>query len=196
MNEITFKKIKNQVNFQKILTRKKSRAISKTIPRKFSVLYHDERCMVGEGVLHECVLSDKVSSILVLVRKSCGYEHYKINEIIINDFKNLSGQGTDSTEKGFYMWARVKGKTENELSKLAFKKVYNFRPGYMHPIPGLKNTLSMYNYIKIFYPLMKVFTPNSVSKLGELGQARIKSIVHIYPNITIEVIDILKLAKS
>jgi len=40
MNEITFKKIKNQANFQKILTRKKSRAISKTIPRKFSVLYH------------------------------------------------------------------------------------------------------------------------------------------------------------
>jgi hypothetical protein len=152
--------------------------------------------MVGEGVLHECVLSDKVSSILVLVRKSYGYEHYKINEIIINDFMNLSGQGTDSIEKGFYMWARVKGKTENELSKLAFKKVYNFRPGYMHPTPGLKNTLSMYNYIKMFYPLMKVFTPNSVSKLGELGQAMIKSVLQNYPNSTIEMADILKLAKS
>jgi hypothetical protein len=116
----------------------------------------------------------------------------KLNQGMV--FSYVSGQGTDSTEKGFYMWARVKGKTENELSKLAFKKVYNFRPGYMHPTPGLKNTLSMYNYIKMFYPLMKVFTPNSVSTLGELGQAMIKSVLHNYPNSTIEVVDILKIA--
>ena len=112
--------------------------------------------MVGESVLHECVLS----------------------------------------EKGFSMWARVKGKTENELIKLPFKKVYNFRPGYMHPTPGLKNTLSWYNYIKIFYPLIKVITPNSATTLGELGQAMIKSVLQDYPKSTIEVLDILKIAKS
>jgi uncharacterized protein YbjT (DUF2867 family) len=208
--------------------------------------------MVGEGVLHECALSEKVSSVLVVGRKPCGYEHSKVKEIIVPDFMNLSGQeeilsgydacffcsgvsavgkseeeytkltydltlyfanyllklnqgmvfsyvsgqGTDSTEKGFSMWARVKGKTENKLSKLGFKKVYNFRPGYMHPTPGLKNTLSWYTYIKIFYPLIKIITPNSVSTLGELGQAMINSVVQNYPNNTIEVADILKLAQS
>ena len=56
-------------------------------------------------------------------------------------FCYISGAGTDSTEKGKTMWARVKGKTENDLMKLPFKKVYNFRPGYLHPTKGLKNTL-------------------------------------------------------
>lgn len=44
-------------------------------------------------------------------------------------FCYVSGAGTDSTEKGRSMWARVKGKTENDLMKLLFKAVYNFRPG-------------------------------------------------------------------
>jgi uncharacterized protein YbjT (DUF2867 family) len=44
-------------------------------------------------------------------------------------FEYISGAGTDKTEKGRSMWARVKGKTENDLAKLPFKKVYNFRPG-------------------------------------------------------------------
>ena len=66
----------------------------------------------------------------------------------------------------------------------------------MHPTPGLKNTLSWYNYIKIFYPLIKVITPNFVTTLGELGQAMIKSVLQDYPKSTIEVLDILKIAKS
>jgi len=53
-------------------------------------------------------------------------------------FCYVSGAGTDSTEKGKSMWARVKGKTENDLMKLPFKKVYAFRPGYMHPTRGFK----------------------------------------------------------
>src|SRR6185436_12655775 len=57
-------------------------------------------------------------------------------------FCYVSGSGTDSTEKGKTMWARVKGKTENDLMKLPFKQVYNFRPGFMKPTPGLKNTIS------------------------------------------------------
>ena len=48
-------------------------------------------------------------------------------------FCYISGAGTDSTEKGKVMWARVKGKTENDLMKLPFKKVYNFRPGGIRP---------------------------------------------------------------
>ncbi|MGN6638785.1 MAG: NAD-dependent epimerase/dehydratase family protein, partial [Mucilaginibacter sp.] len=62
-------------------------------------------------------------------------------------FCYVSGASTDSTEKGRMMWARVKGKTENDLMKLPFKEVFAFRPGYMHPTPGLKNAISFYKYI-------------------------------------------------
>src|SRR5258705_4871913 len=54
-------------------------------------------------------------------------------------FCYVSGAATDSTEKGKVMWARVKGKTENHLLKLPFKKAYMFRPGYIQPTKGLKN---------------------------------------------------------
>src|SRR5579872_1967257 len=76
-------------------------------------------------------------------------------------FEYISGNGTDSTEKGRSMWARVKGKTENDLAKLSFKHVYNFRPGYMHPTPGLKNTNKYYKYITWLYPIIKAIAPNT-----------------------------------
>src|SRR3990172_100580 len=63
-------------------------------------------------------------------------------------FCYVSGTGTDSTEKGKVMWARVKGKTENYLINL-FAKAYMFRPGIILPIKGLKNTLTLY---KVFAP--------------------------------------------
>src|SRR5260370_13749832 len=62
-------------------------------------------------------------------------------------FCYISGASTDSSEKGKSMWARVKGKTENDLMKMNFKRVYNFRPGALEPIKGLKNTLSFYKYL-------------------------------------------------
>lgn len=86
-------------------------------------------------------------------------------------FCYVSGAGTDSTEHGRSMWARVKGKTENDLAKLPFKAAYMFRPGYMHPTPGLQNTLKGYKYITWLYPVLKVLTPNSVSTLADLGRA-------------------------
>ncbi|MFB3055726.1 MAG: NAD-dependent epimerase/dehydratase family protein, partial [Ignavibacteriaceae bacterium] len=62
----------------------------------------------------------------------------KLNPDMI--FTYVSGVGTDSTETGRSMWARVKGKTENDLRKLPFKASYMFRPGYIQPTKGLKNT--------------------------------------------------------
>jgi hypothetical protein len=111
-------------------------------------------------------------------------------------FCYISGSGTDSTEKGRSMWARVKGKTENDLAALPFEHEYNFRPGYMHPTPGLKNTLGMYKYISWLYPILRKLTPNSVSTLAELGKAMIKAAIIGYPIQTLEVIDILKLAHT
>ncbi len=110
-------------------------------------------------------------------------------------FSYISGANTDSTEKGKSMWARVKGKTENDLLKLPFKKVYNFRPGYMHPTPGLKNTLAAYKYISWLYPALRQFFPNHVSTLGELGKAMIHSATKGYEKNIIEISDLKALAK-
>lgn len=111
-------------------------------------------------------------------------------------FCYISGAHTDSTEKGRSMWARVKGRTENELAQLPFEQEFNFRPGYMHPTPGLKNTLPAYKYMSWLYPVVRKLFPNAASTLGELGQAMIRAAVIGYPKQVLEVKDIVKLAHT
>jgi len=90
-------------------------------------------------------------------------------------FCYISGVGTDSTESGRSMWARVKGKTENDLMKLPFKAAYMFRPGYIQPTKGLMNTYKIYKVVAPFYPLWKLFFPKYVITLEELGLKMINS---------------------
>lgn len=111
-------------------------------------------------------------------------------------FEYISGASTDSTEKGRLMWARVKGKTENDLMKLPFKQVYNFRPSYMHPTPGMKNTNKYYKYISWLYPILRRIAPNTVSKLSDLGLAMINAAVYGYDKQILEVRDINSLAQK
>jgi hypothetical protein len=111
-------------------------------------------------------------------------------------FSYVSGAGTDSTEKGRSMWARVKGKTENELARLGFKHAYAFRPGFMQPTPGLKNTLKIYNYISWMFPLLRKVAKNHVSTLAELGQAMIKAALYQPNKKILEVKDIVELAHA
>ena len=157
--------------------------------------------MVGEGVLHECLLHPDVEQVLVITRKPTGTIHPKLKEVLHSDFMNLapvaaemkgynacyfclgvtsigkkepeytkftydltlhfastlatqspdatfcyvSGAGTDSTEKGKSMWARVKGRIDNDLMRL-FPKAYMFRPGYIEATPGMKHTQKYYKY--------------------------------------------------
>ena len=110
-------------------------------------------------------------------------------------FCYVSGGGTDSTEKGRVMWARVKGRTENDLMKLPFRQVFNFRPGYMHPTPGLKNTLSYYKYLSWLYPVFKLLFPGFVTTLADLGRAMIQVTLRGYSKQHIEVRDIKILSK-
>jgi uncharacterized protein YbjT (DUF2867 family) len=88
-------------------------------------------------------------------------------------FIYVSGAGTDSTEKGRLMWARVKGKTENDLQKLPFKKVHNFRPGFMKAVPGQKRTLKLYRAFAWMYPVLKLLFPKSASTLKQVANAMI-----------------------
>lgn len=111
-------------------------------------------------------------------------------------FCYISGRGTDSTEKGRLMWARVKGQTENDLMNLPFKNVYAFRPGYMHPTKGLKNTLKAYKYLSWLYPFFRTFFPASVSTLKELGLSMIQVGLNGYSKNIVEVKDIMALAKE
>jgi hypothetical protein len=208
--------------------------------------------MVGEGVLHECLLHPSVAEVLVVGRKPCGVAHPKLKEIIHKDFFNLSaiqqqlagydacffclgvssvgmkepeyynltytltmafaqavlavnnnmtfsyisGASTDSTEKGRLMWARVKGKTENDLARLGFAAEYNFRPGYMHPTPGLKNVNKAYKYISWMYPFLRLVFPNRVSTLKDLALAMINSALYGYEKNILEVKDIKALARK
>ncbi len=110
-------------------------------------------------------------------------------------FGYISGSGTDSTEQGRIMWARVKGKTENDLMRLPFKRAYAFRPGYLHPTPGLKNTLSYYQYLSWLYPVFRAVLPGMVSTLKEMGLAMINAAVYGYDKQVLEVKDITTLAK-
>jgi hypothetical protein len=110
-------------------------------------------------------------------------------------FTYISGTGTDSSEKGKTMWARVKGKTENDLIALGFRQAFMFRPGYLHPIKGLKNTLPYYKYITWMYPIFKIILPNMVSRLQDLGLAMILVSQNGYPKSILEVRDINALGK-
>lgn len=109
-------------------------------------------------------------------------------------FVYVSGTGTDSTEKGRMMWARVKGKTENALSRMPFKKIYNFRPGFMQATKGQKNTLSLYKYLGWTFPFFKAFFPRRVSTLKQVGSAMINAVSEGYPKQVLEVPDINLLA--
>ncbi|MGB0888580.1 MAG: NAD-dependent epimerase/dehydratase family protein [Vicingaceae bacterium] len=112
-------------------------------------------------------------------------------------FNYVSGAGTDSTEKGRVMWARVKGKTENKISNL-FKNAYLFRPGAILPEKGVKSKVKTYN---VLYILMKPFFPilrkmNSITTSSRVGQAMINSVLKGYEKQHLENADINVLAKS
>jgi uncharacterized protein YbjT (DUF2867 family) len=206
--------------------------------------------MVGEGVLHECLLSPEVEKVLVVNRRPCGTAHPKLSEVIVADFFNLdaiqdrlrgfgacffclgitsvgtkkedyekitydltmgfakslvkwnagmtfcyvSGRGTDSSEKSRLHWARVKGKTENDLQKLGFRQVFLFRPAMLKATEGSKNTPAIYKWLRWLVPILETFFPGSISSLAQLGQAMIQVSKNGYDKNILEVSDIKRAA--
>lgn len=110
-------------------------------------------------------------------------------------FTYVSGSGTDSSEKGRLSWARIKGKTENDLLKLPFKDSFMFRPGYIQPIKGLKHSYKIYNYLSPIYPMLQRFFPKYVGTLEELGRSMINVTLSGYEKKVLEIVDIRKTAK-
>jgi uncharacterized protein YbjT (DUF2867 family) len=107
-------------------------------------------------------------------------------------FIYVSGRSTDSSEKGKMMWARVKGKTENDLMKLGFKGQYNFRPALMIPIPGQK---SIGTTQKILFGIFKYLMARTSIPLKDVGKAMIHAVQRGYPKQVLEVEDIRTLAR-
>ena len=110
-------------------------------------------------------------------------------------FCYISGSGTDSTEKGKLMWARVKGKTENDLLKSGFKDAYMFRPGFIKPTKGLKNAYKAYKLFTPFYPVFRKLFPNYVGTLEETGLAMINVTLFGSEKKILECKDIVELSK-
>jgi len=112
-------------------------------------------------------------------------------------FNYLSGAGTDSSEKGKTMWARVKGKTENKVASL-FKESYLFRPRVILPEKGVKSKVGWYNAVYVvlrpFFPLLKKM--DSITTSSRLGEAMINSVLHGYAKKYLENTDINILAKN
>jgi len=90
-------------------------------------------------------------------------------------FVYVSGTGTDGSERGRSMWARVKGKTENALMRLPFKAAYMFRPGFVQPRNGIVSKTRLYRVayrlVGWMYPLWKILFPGFVTTTDQVGRA-------------------------
>jgi uncharacterized protein YbjT (DUF2867 family) len=93
-------------------------------------------------------------------------------------FLYISGTGTDSTERGKTMWARVKGRTENELVREPFRAAYMLRPGYIQPMHGVKSKTPLYRVFYVvlswLYPVIHLFARKYAITTEDLGRAMIK----------------------
>jgi uncharacterized protein YbjT (DUF2867 family) len=92
-------------------------------------------------------------------------------------FIYVSGAGTDSSERGRVMWARVKGKTENALLELPFRAVM-FRPGLIQPLDGIRSKTPAYRWFYVamvpLFPLMRWLAPSQLLTTRDMGRAMLK----------------------
>jgi uncharacterized protein YbjT (DUF2867 family) len=113
-------------------------------------------------------------------------------------FVYVSGAGTDSTERGRVMWARVKGKTENALLKLPFKATYLFRPGVIQGLHGIRSKTPSYRLIYAFLgpllPLARRLLPKAILTTEQIGLAMLTVARHGAAKTVLETADIGQLA--
>jgi uncharacterized protein YbjT (DUF2867 family) len=148
-------------------------------------------CFFCAGISSVGMKEDKYTLITYDTTLAFARSVLAVNSFMV--FTYVSGSHTDSSEKGRLMWARVKGKTENDLAKLPFKAEYNFRPGAMLPFEGQKNWKTAY---KIIVKIIKTVSPKNVLSIQEVGRAMINAVTVGYPKNVLEVADIKQLAKG
>ena len=112
-------------------------------------------------------------------------------------FVYVSGAGTDSTESGRILWARVKGKTENALLRLPFRSAYMFRPGVIVPLDGVRSKTKLYRtayalagpLLRTLYP----WFPKYATTTKQVGRAMIRVAEDGFPKSVLESSDINQL---
>jgi nucleoside-diphosphate-sugar epimerase len=147
-------------------------------------------CFFCAGVSSVGMKEDKYTRITYDTTLALANTLLAVNSNMV--FTYVSGAKTDSSEKGRMMWARVKGKTENDLAKLGFKGEYNFRPGVMQPFPNQKNWKPL---IKFLVKVIKWVAPGRVLSFHEVGLAMINAVTVGFSKNVLEVKDIKALAK-
>ena len=94
-------------------------------------------------------------------------------------FAYVSGQGTDTSEKGLFMWARVKGRLENRLLAMEFHPAVMFRPGAIQPMEGVESKTRLYRIIySILRPIMPFALrhfPSIMTSSERLGRAMLRA---------------------
>ena len=112
-------------------------------------------------------------------------------------FVFISGAGTDSSERGRMMWARVKGQTENVLLRLPYKAAYMFRPGVIVPLHGIKSRTMLYRVsyavLAPILPVLKRLFPKYVTTTEKLGRAMLIAAKRGAPKPVLESADINRL---
>jgi uncharacterized protein YbjT (DUF2867 family) len=115
-------------------------------------------------------------------------------------FVYVSGTGTDSSEKGRTMWARVKGKTENAILRLPFRAAYMFRPGIIQPVHGARSRTTAYRVgyalASPLLPLLRLLFPRYILTTEEIGRAMIHVARRGAPKKVLESWDIQECANS
>lgn len=110
-------------------------------------------------------------------------------------FVFVSGIGTDSTEKGRMMWARVKGRTENALARLPFKQAFGFRICLVKPAIGQHHVLNSYKYISWLFPVIKKLLPSTYNTMKQVADAMIYAAQNGYERNVIHVKDIHEISR-
>lgn len=150
-----------------------------------------DACFFCAGISSVGMKEDKFRHITYDTTLAFAQSLLKVNNNMV--FTYVSGAHTDSSEQGSVMWARVKGKTENDLAKLPFKAEYNFRPGGMLPFDGQQNWKAVYKWI---VKIIKVFAPKSILTMQQVGRAMINAVTKGYTKNILEISDIRTLAQA
>jgi uncharacterized protein YbjT (DUF2867 family) len=133
-----------------------------------------DACFFCLGVSSVGMTKEQYSQVTYVLTLSVARMLGRLNPDIT--FIYVSGQGTDSSEHGRAMWARVKGRTENALLALPFK-TFMFRPGLIIPLHGIRSRTGWYNAVyalaRPLYPVLERMFPSSATTTELLGRAMI-----------------------
>jgi uncharacterized protein YbjT (DUF2867 family) len=137
-----------------------------------------DACFFALGVASAGMTEEQYSRITYDIAVAAGETLVRLNPQMT--FVFVSGAGTDSSEKGRVMWARVKGRAENALLAMPFKAVYCFRPGFIQPLHGIESRTKLYRVLyrilKPFVWILRAVAPKQVLTTEIIGRTMLNAV--------------------